>query len=854
MGEVYRATDTKLNRTVAIKVLLPAVAGDADRLARFRREAQVLASLNHPNIAAIYGLEEADGAVALALEFVDGEDLAERLKRGALPINDALAIARQIAEGLEAAHEKGIVHRDLKPANVKITSDGVVKLLDFGLAKALAADTSSATLLANSPTMTSPVGMTAHGMILGTAAYMSPEQARGAPADRRADLWAFGVVLTEMLTGACPFAGEAVTDVLAAVLTREVDGAALPPATPAPIRRLLRRCLEKDRKRRLADAASARLDIDDALSGASEEQTDVRPVTPAPGWQWVASRTVVPAAAVAALVVGGLGWFAQQRAAAVPEPVTLTIVPPPDVKIAPVGTMASPPLLSPDGSAVLFRSVSALYVRRLDSLEVRKVPGSEAFSNEPFWHGSSRVTYPTSAGSARELVEVRLPDGAPDPIMKFSGNVRGGSWSDSGTVILGGIQPLTVGTSGAGTEIKTANGQAAHLFYPEFLPGTEDLLALCVKPDADSDVCLAALNRGTITRTTILFKNATAAHFTSSGGSRVLFVKNDNLYAQRLNLTARAVEGEPELLVKGVASQPSLFRADFSVAANGTIAWRPGQTALSQVTIFDRHGERVGVAGPAGSIDSVFLSPTDDTQLIVAESPSPWLIGVGDRGRAMLSRDTEWFGWTTDGRRLLGTRQHSLVARDADSGGKTEVIGSLPPEITTVWALSPDARFLLGQLDGRVAWARVTETGTASAWTPVAETDESQQDASFSPDGRYALYQSGRSVYAQPIPGPSKRLLVADEGADPVWRGDGKEIAFVRGDSVWAVAVSASGGTLTFGGSTQLFGGHRRAFSSVAQSQGLAVSRDGSRFFLAEGVEQPDSGVIHVMMAMPRQR
>ena len=855
MGEVYRATDTKLNRSVAIKVLLPAVAKDADRLARFRREAQVLASLNHPNVAAIYGLEESNDVVALALEFVDGEDLAERLTRGALPIDEALPIARQIAEGLEAAHEQGIVHRDLKPANIKITKNGVVKLLDFGLAKALDSDTSSSSArLANSPTMTRGIGMTAHGVILGTAAYMSPEQARGAAVDRRADLWAFGVVLVEMLTGKCPFSGETVSDVLASVLTHEVDLTALPAATPSSIRRLLRRCLEKDRKRRLADAAAARLDVDDALSGARDEPGGPNAVaTEARGWRWMASRVVLPTAALTALIVGGLGWMRMRDAPVASQPITLTIVPPPEAQLVQVGAMGSPPLLSPDGSAVMFRTASALYVRRLDSLEVRKVPGSEAFANEPFWHGSTRVTYPAVVAMGRQLLDVRLPDGAPELVMNYSANVRGGGWSDGGTVILGGWGALTVRSGTESVTVKMSDGQPAELLYPEFLPGFEDVLALCDKPEDEREVCVATLSQGTVTKLKALFKNVTAARFTPFGGGRLLFVKSDNLYAQRFNLSARMVEGEPELLVTGVGSQPALRRADFSVANNGTIAWRPGKAALAQLTILDRQGAALGVAGPVGSIDSVYLSPADGTQLLATEDSSDWLLRVGDSGRAPLPRDTHWFGWATDGRRLLGHRDDTLVTRSVDGGAKIEVIGKVPPAVRGLWALSPDGQRVVGRAGVQATWAPVADLTTPGAWTPLVEMEEQQVDASFSPDGRFVLYQSGDDVYVQPVSGPGRRQLIAKDGRDPVWRGDGKEIVFIRpNDGAYSVAVASTDGSPTFGTPTKLFGGIRRAANNVAMSQSLAVSRDGSRFFVVQGVEQPDAGVIHIRTAALR--
>ena len=277
MGEVYRARDTKLNRDVALKVLPESFATDPDRLARFQREAQVLASLNHPNIAHIHGLEDSGGVRALVMELVEGEDLAQRLTRGAIPIDEALPIAKQIAEALEAAHEQGIIHRDLKPANIKVRADGTVKVLDFGLAKAMEPVGVASASVSMSPTITTPAMMTGAGMILGTAAYMSPEQAKGRPADKRSDIWASGCVLFEMLTGARPFVGEDVADTLAHILTKEPEWAKLPASTPPPISRLLRRCLEKDRKRRLADAADARLEIEDVLSGRVEIALRERP-------------------------------------------------------------------------------------------------------------------------------------------------------------------------------------------------------------------------------------------------------------------------------------------------------------------------------------------------------------------------------------------------------------------------------------------------------------------------------------------------------------------------------------------------------------------------------------------------
>jgi len=840
MGEVYRATDTRLKREVAIKVLPGSLASDPDRLARSRREAEVLAALNHPNIAHIYGIEEADGTTALVMELVEGPTLADRITLGAIPVGEALPIARQIAEALEAAHERGIVHRDLKPANIKVREDGTVKVLDFGLAKAMEPGVGSPQsgiggTLANSPTVASPA-MTAAGVILGTAAYMSPEQARGAAVDRRTDLWAFGVVLLEMLTGRSTFSGETVTDILAAVLTKPIDMSALPKETPPAVRRLLTRCLERERKRRLSDAGSARLDIDEALMIGPGEAVAPAPARPA-GWR----RAALPVMTAAALLLAAAGWLG--RPGPVPTGrITLTIVPPADVKLTPVATMASPPQLSPDGSAVLFSgttepNVRGLYVRRLDTLDVLPVPGSDLWANEAFWHGSDRVSFPVRSGATRELHDVLLPDGAPTSLMNYSANVRGGSWSDSGVVVLGQAEALL--TPAADGSARVFPGGDRPLRYPEFIHGTPYLLAYC----GDVDVCLAAIDNGAITDVVTLFPNDTAARYTPSGGGRVLFVRGDNLYAQRLNLATRAVDGDPQLLVRGVASNVNLSRADFSIADNGTLAWRPGRAAEAQVTAFDRRGNQLGTSGPPGAMDIVSVSPADDSRLLTAEPF--WLLTAGETARGSLPAGVTWVGWEPGGQRLVGRRDGALVARQV-AGGELETIGAIAGAVSTFFAMSPDRTAVLGRVAGRVAWARVRDMADAGAWTPIFDVDESQVDATFSPDGSFVLYTADGGVYVQPFPGPGRRQLIDASGRDPVWRGDGKEILYVREDAVWSVAVSRSAGDVTLGTPERLFSGLRLPPGYVAESQPLAVSRDGSRIYFLQGVPQPAGDVIHV--------
>src|SRR5512135_3303492 len=419
MGEVYRARDGKLNRDVAIKVLPETLARDADRLARFQREAQVLASLNHPHIAAIYGLEKSGDLEALVLELVGGETLAERIARGPLPVEEALAIARQIADALEAAHERGVVHRDLKPANVKVTPEGQVKVLDFGLAKALAGDASSPDMT-HSPTITAEA--TQAGVVIGTAAYMSPEQARGKAVDKRADIWAFGVVLYEMLTGRKLFEGETVSDVLAGVLRAEIDWSKLPPTTPAAMRCVLRRCLDRDPKHRLRDIGDARIALEDLASTASLSSAAAEPVGAAPAsrpvWPWVA-------AVLAAVLFGaaaGRFAFSPHR------------VPAPAVRFEVAVPAVSGAAISPNGRLLAIVSRGRLFVRDLDRLELREIAGTEG-AIRPFWSPDSRTI---AYGAKGKLWKVPAESGAPSVICELVGGLwdqdAGGAWLPSGSI------------------------------------------------------------------------------------------------------------------------------------------------------------------------------------------------------------------------------------------------------------------------------------------------------------------------------------------------------------------------------------------------------------------------------------
>ena len=545
MGHVYRATDTRLKRQVALKVLPDSFANDPDRLARFQREAQVLASLNHTNIAHIHGLEDSGGVRALVMELVEGEDLAQRLTRGPIPIDEALPLAKQIAEALEAAHEQGIIHRDLKPANIKVREDGTVKVLDFGLAKAMDPHPSSsaAAALADSPTITNAAAMTAAGIILGTAAYMSPEQARGKVVDKRTDLWAFGCVLYEMLTGLRPFGGDDVTDTIAAVVRADPDWSRLPANTPAAIRRLLRRCLEKERVRRLADAADARLELDEALHRtAGDAYAD--PVGQSAsraahtGWEralpWVS--TGVLAAVLAVAFVLWPTWPVVP-----PTRVTRMTVATPESVTPSINGVDGNLALSPDGASVVFvgNHGTQLFVRPLDSLEPVLVFSGRSVRG-PFVQPNSQWVGFSSDNNA--LMKVRMTGGPPIKLTTIDSTPRGATWAPDNTIIFATGNPATglqrVSAEGGTPEVLTrpdhAQDEGDHV-WPEILPGGGAVLFTITSRTGGLDKAQIAVRDLRTGTHNILLRGGSHARYVASG--HLVYVSAGTLRAIQSNQT-----------------------------------------------------------------------------------------------------------------------------------------------------------------------------------------------------------------------------------------------------------------------------------------------------------------------------
>src|SRR5262245_1854314 len=592
MGEVFRATDSNLKRSVAIKVLPASVAGDPDSLARFQREAELLAALNHPNIAAIYGLEKAPDCTALVMELVDGEDLSQRIARGAIPIDEVLPIARQIAEALETAHEQGIVHRDLKPANIKVRADGTVKVLDFGLAKAMDVGSGPGRsggpgALSNSPTMMSPAQMSGVGVILGTAAYMAPEQAKGQAVDRRADIWAFGCVVYEMLTGRRAFVGTTVGGVMAAVFAQDPDWSRLPNAAPSGVRRLLRRCLQKDRHHRLKDVGDARIEIEEARTELAAPAQAASTVARPPA---SARRAWTVTGAVALIAAGTVGWTLRPRQ--VPLEMRVDIVTPPSPDRLGLA-------LAPDGQKVVFVAMSdgqrRIWLRPVKNATAQPLTGTEG-GTYPFWSPDSESIGFFADGKVKRISAT----GGAAQALADATDGRGGSWNRDNVIIFTptpstGIfrVPANGGTVETVTQVEPE--LTSHRF-PQFLSDGRHFLYYGQGGSARRGVYVGTLGEKRVTR---LFDSETAAVFAAPG--HVLFSRQGALVAQAFDPNRLTISGEPFPVAEQVAFDPTVNRAAISASATGSFVYRTGTAPERQLQWFDRSGAHTG---DVGSVDT----------------------------------------------------------------------------------------------------------------------------------------------------------------------------------------------------------------------------------------------------------
>jgi eukaryotic-like serine/threonine-protein kinase len=843
MGEVYRARDTNLNRDVAMKILPDLFTSDPERLARFQREAQVLASLNHPHIAAVYGLEQTDGVSAIVLELVEGETLAGLIARGPLAVGDALPIARQIAEALEAAHEKGVVHRDVKPANIKVRPDGAVKVLDFGLAKAGAGE-DARTDLTQSPTMT--FGGTRKGAILGTAAYMSPEQARGRPLDKRTDIWAFGCVLYEMLTGRAAFQGDTFADTLAAILEREPDWRALPGATPLPISRLLRRSLEKDPRQRLRDIGDARNEIDDALQAQAHAQLEQTAST-----QWSTERRVLVAGVVCAFaaVCAAAAAIYFQHAPGVASPVRLSVSTPGQI------TPQLSATLSPDGRELAFVSTDAsgksmLWIRALDALEARVIPGTENAAH-PFWSPDGR-----SLGFLADS-KLKRVDAAGGPVQTLADSAlrNGGSWSQDGLIVFAnkigeGLAAIrsTGGVASPLTTLDRTRGDTSH-GWPHFLPDGRHFLyfASSDQPEQRGVYVGSVESKETKHLLTTDFK----ATYAPPG--YLLFLRDETLMAQPFDAARLELSGEPVPVADGVWTALPAAQASFSASRTGVLAYVNATQWNSQLSWFDRKGQPLGRVGPPDRYWAQIPQLARDAKRIAI-------------GRGRFGRENIWlldadggtsvrftFGgtgdatpiWSADGGRIMfrsaavegGSR---LYLKNASGAGSEQLVLVSGMAISLEdW--SHDGRFVVFARPGKQSpsdlWLLQLEPNARPR--PFLEMAFNKTQAKISPDGRWIAYTSNESggdeVYVQsfPVPG-SKRQISTSGGVQARWRNDGRELYYLASDQR-LMAVPVKGGvTFDAGAPAPLF--RTRLLAQGSQSVGLPtsydVSPDGQRFLL----------------------
>lgn len=836
MGEVYRARDSKLKRDVAIKVLRDAAVPDPDRLARFHREAELLATLNHPNIGAVYGLEESDGVTAIVLELVEGETLADRIARGPLSIDDALSIARQIADALDAAHERGVIHRDLKPSNIKITTDGRVKVLDFGLAKMLEHE-GAAGALTMSPTLS--VHATRAGVILGTAAYMSPEQARGKPVDRRTDVWSFGCVLFEMITGRRTFeAGDSVSDAIATILKNEPDWTQLPATTPVRIRELLARCLRKDATRRLRDIADARLEIDDALSAPVGQQQEVSPPARGRTRSLVFAGLLVVGVSLGA-ALGFILWRVQYQAEPA-VPAMHFVVDSPHL-MSSLSAGGSSIALSRDATQLIYATEGGpLYVRRLDQLEARQIPGTiDALA--PFFAPDGQSVAFVAAG---QLQKALVAGGTPQPICAVK-SFLGGTWGPDGTIVFAqsGVGLSRVSASGGSpTSLTTVEGGETHL-WPSWVFGSSWVLYTVMRsqPDAgrstgflDAAGQVVAYSVETKERRVLVSNGVQATVF----DRHLFYRKSGSLLTVGLDPARLTLLGDPVHVAD--ARQSALGAAHYAVAGSVLAYVRGGVDRPERKLVWvDRRGAAQSIPAPPSGYSLPRISPDGD-RISVQSDSHVWVYNISRGSTSKLTFDGNNLNpiWTPDGTHVTFAsaregRFANIYWTLADGSGVSERLTTSPFfQVPEAW--TPDGRTLaFSEFQPQTDWDIWMLPLSDRKPQLFLRTPFHDGARSFSPDGRWLAYfsdESGRGeVYVRAYPGPGPKVQISTQGgAEPVWARNGRELFYRSGDAVLEMDVTLQPSFIA-GKPRELFRGSYFTLPSPAQYD---VSADGQRFLM----------------------
>jgi tRNA A-37 threonylcarbamoyl transferase component Bud32/dipeptidyl aminopeptidase/acylaminoacyl peptidase len=853
MGEVYRATDSKLGREVAIKLIPEDFARDALRMARFTREAQVLASLNHPNIAAIYGVEDR----ALIMELVEGQTLSERIKQGAIPLDEALEITRQIADGLEAAHDKGIVHRDLKPANIKITPNGTVKLLDFGLAKAEGPWSSNASV-EDAPTLT--VASTGAGVILGTAAYMAPEQARGRNVDKRADIWAFGVIVYEMLTGEQMFEGETVTDVLAAVVRQDPDLKRV----PEKVRPLLQRCLEKDPKRRLRDAGDAMLLLDTAPVTAVAAKASKTPLLVLGG-----------VAVLLGVVLAGLAFVHFRESPTPAEVVRFQMALPDNVNFTQFGVST----ISPDGRKVAFSAYGydgtpRVWIRTLDSPTAKPLMETRIAQQQfPFiWSPDSRYVL---FDSERKLTKIDINGGAPEVLSDLQ--PLGGSWSDAGTILFGaagGIFKLPA-SGGKPAVVVKAEPKQVHA-YPLFLPDGRHFLYMRGAPEGKRGIYLGDLEATSEAQSATPLASTdfgfSIAQANSDAQPTVLYLRDTTLVAQTFDMSALTLAGEPVTVAEQVSGIRNAAIGHLSASKTGTLVYRMATGNNRQLTWYNRQGDVVGRPGDRAPYGTMKVAPDGSRAVVVQTDPRQpdntdlWIVdlttGASTRFTFDAAADAQPV-WSPDGRSIawMSNRagDYGLYRKAADGSGTDELVAA-PKGFSNLTDWTHNGYFIFA-IQGDI-YALPVDADASGTRTPipVIQSPSGQRGAYVSPDNRWIAYlsnETGRDeIYVQPFSAGGSKASgkwMVSRGTRGMarWRGDSKELMFINGEgSVVSVDVTA-GAAFQTSQPKKLFQMPLELLSNQNPGTLADATRDAQRLLLVMPVQENSQRELAVVLNWP---